>query len=67
MLAGDTALAVRLLELRRALARRIRVLETSLAEQIQAVGLRESVWRHTERELVAAQSALASLPGDLLP
>lgn len=67
MFAGDTALAVRLLELRRALAQRIRCLEARLSEQIQAVGLRESAWRQTERELVAAQSALASLPGDLLP
>jgi hypothetical protein len=67
MLAGDTALAVRLLQLRRALARRILLLEARLAEQIQSVGLRESAWHHTERELVAAESALASLPGDLLP
>lgn len=54
------------LERRRALAQRITVLEEQLSEQIQSLGLHDSVWRRTERELAAAQNALAWLPVDRL-
>lgn len=65
-LSPESAMAVWWLERRRALAQRICVLEEQLSEQIQSMGLHDSVWRRTERELAAAQNALAWLPVDRL-
>ena len=65
-LSPESAMTVWWLERRRALAQRISVLEEQLSEQIQSLGLHDSVWRRTERELAAAQNALAWLPVDRL-
>jgi hypothetical protein len=65
-LSPESAMALWWLERRRALAQRITVLEEQLSEQIQSLGLQESAWQRTERELAAAQNALAWLPMDRL-
>jgi hypothetical protein len=65
-LSPESATTVWWLERRRVLAQRISLLEEQLSEQIQSLGLNDSAWHRTERELAAAQNALAWLPVDRL-